>query len=552
MAEAQQQNPPAPTGLGATMEGIGKLPMVRQIGLMVAFAAAVALGVAVVLWSQTPNYRMLYGSLSAQEIMEITQVLDQNGIEYKLNEMTGAILLPADRVHEARLKLAGLGLPRGRGVGYELLEKDQGFSTSQFLESVRYQRALEGELARTIAALNNVKSARVHLALPKQSSFVRARKKPSASVMVNLYQGRVMSAAQAASIAHMVASSVPNMEIENVTIVDQNGRLLSKPEESEAMRYTASQFEYRSKLERYYIERIEAILAPLVGPDAVRAQVVADLDFTVTEQTSESYNPEMPAIRSEQSVEEERVGAGAGGVPGTLSNQPPGEATAGEGTAASSRNSSRRTVRNYELDRTVSHIRKPTGTLRRLSVAVVVDQRRTVAEDGTVTTEPLSEEEMARIEALVREAIGYSAQRGDTVNVVNAPFVPPKEAEPLPEPGLLEQPWIWDVAKQLAALGVIAFLIFGVLRPVLRELAGRARPPVPEGATVGPDGQLLLENNMEGDTVALGSDGGAEGAPGLPGPDQRYEEQLTAARNMVTQDPTTVAQVVRQWVEKDG
>ncbi len=547
MAAAPENN------LMASMAGIGKLPIVRQVGLMVAFAAAVAIGLAIVLWSQEPNYRMLYGSLSSQEVMEITTELDKNGIQYQLNELTGAIMVSADRVHEARLKLAGLGLPKGQGVGYELLEKDQGFSTSQFLESARYQRAIEGELARTISALNSVQSARVHLALPKQSAFVRARKKPSASVMLNLYQGRVMSAAQAASIAHIVASSIPNLETEDVTVVDQNGRLLSTPETADEMRYTATQFDYRKKLEEYYIKRIETILAPLVGVDKVRAQVVAELDFTAVEQTQESFNPDPPAIRSEQSVEESRIGGGSGGVPGTLSNQPPGGGnTVGDQIAESGgvRNTSRRTVRNYELDKTISHIRKPTGSLSRLSAAVVVDERRVVAEDGTVSSEPLSDAEMERINALVREAIGFSEQRGDTVHIVNAPFQAAPEMEPMPEPGLLEQPWIWDVAKQVAGLAVLAFLIFGVLRPVLRNLAEKGQES--SAAAVGPDGQVLLEG-MAPDSVSLGSDG--EQVPQLSGPNpaqQQYENQLTAAKGMATQDPAVVAQVVKQWVDRDG
>ncbi len=543
MATAAPQN-----SLAASLAGIGKLPMVRQVGLMVAFAATVALGVAIVLWSQTPNYRILYGSLSNQEIVDITNVLDQNGIEYKLNDMTGAVMVAADRVHEARLKLAGLGLPKGRGSGYELLDKDQGFSTSQFIESARYQRALEGELARTIASLNSIQSARVHLALPKQSAFVRARKKPSASVMVTLYQGRTLSPDQAAAIAHMVASSIPNLETENVTIVDQHGRLLSTPETAEELRYTATQFEYRRQLEEYYIKRIETILAPLVGADSVRAQVVAELDFSITEQTQESFNPDLPAIRSEQTVEENRVGAASGGVPGTLSNQPPGGgATAGEAAAeqTGSRDTSRRVVRNYELDRTVSHTRMPTGSLRRLSAAVVVDERRSVAEDGTVTTEPLSDAEMERINSLVREAIGFSAQRGDSVNVINAPFQAPPPAEPAPEPGILEQPWVWDLGKQLAGLALLVFLILGVIKPVLKNLAEKGRT---QEVPVGPDGQLLLEN-MEGGAAALP---GAEGAPQLASPNKQYEDQLAAAKSMATQEPEKVAQVVRQWVESDG
>jgi len=551
MATTENQLTPAPQkNISASLAGMAELPIARQLMLMVGFAAAVALMVAVMLWSQAPNMKMLYGSLGSAELMEITGALDQNAIPYQLNELTGAIMVDAASVHEARLKLAGLGLPKGQGTGYELLEKDQGFSTSQFLESARYQRALEGELARTITSLNSIQSARVHLALPKQSAFVRMRKSPSASVMVSMYQGRIMRPEQASSIVHMVASSIPNMEVEDVTVIDQNGRLLSQPETANDMRQTSTQFDYRKKLEEYYIKRVETILSPLVGADSVRAQIVVDLDFTATEQTQESFNPDLPAIRSEQTVEEQRSGNGALGVPGMLTNQPPGagttnaDAAGGEGGVS---NSSRRAVRNYELDRTISHTRMPYGSLRRLSAAVVVDERQVVAEDGTVTTEPLSEQEMERINSLVREAIGFSAQRGDSVNIINAPFQAAAAVEALPEPSLLEQPWVWDVAKQLAALLVVLIIIFGVLRPVLKGLAKKEESA--EAAAIGPDGQPLALGDLENDTVSIGEDGEPLK---LSGPDKQYEDHLEVAKSAATSDPHLVAAVVKGWVDSDG
>lgn len=521
--------------IGNQIEGMSSMPLFRQLGMMVALAATVALAVAIVLWVKEPTYRMLYGSLSDQEMMEITQVLDQAGIKYDINSSTNAVLVDAGRVHDARMQLAGQGLPKGSGTGYELLDKDQGFGTSQFIETARYQRAIEGELSRTIGSLNNIQNARVHLAIPKQSAFVRNRKKPSASVMLNLYQGRAMTKGQAHSIAHLVASSVPNLEMEDVTVVDQNGRLLSRPDGETEFGQSSNQFEYRKNLEQYYTSRIEQILEPIVGMGKVKAQVVADLDFTVTEQTHESYNPDLPSIRSEQTIEEESSAAAAkGGLPGALSNQPPGAAAlneaAGEGANSGTSNNSRRVVRNYELDKTISHTRYQTGEIKRLSAAVVIDNKQ--GEDGSV---PLSDEELTRINGLVKEAIGFNPARGDSVNIINAPFITEAEAEPLPETSLLDQPWIWDAGKQLAGLALVLFLVFGVLKPVLKSLAEK-------GAAV--RHSAPSSNN----DMALQ---GPAAMPALPNA-RAYETTLETAKAVAQQEPQRVAQVVREWVDKDG
>lgn len=522
--------------------GFLSLPIAKQIGLMVGFAACVALAVAIVLWSQKPSYRMLYGNLSDQEVLEISTALDQAGIKYEVNGATGSIMVDAPQVHEARMKLAASGLPKGSGTGYELLDKEQGFGTSQFIETARYQRAIEGELAKTIGSLNNVQSARVHLAIPKQSAFVRDRKKPSASVMLSLYQGRVMSADQASSIAHLVASSVPNLEVEDVTVVDQNGRLLTKEEENGDLGRSNTQLEYRKNLEADYIKRILDIIEPIVGAGKVKAQVAADLDFTVTEQTQESYNPDLPAIRSEQTVEEENVGAGSNGVPGTLTNQPPqaGNTVAPAADAAGNapRNSARRSVRNYELDKTISHTRHQVGAVRRLSAAIVIDEKVTRDAAGAVSSTPLSQAEMDKITALVKEAIGFDANRGDSVNVINAAFMAPPELVAA-EPSLLDEPWIWDAGKQLLGIVAVLLIIFVVLRPVLRSLADKGAPPPAEAemvAAVGPNGEMIA--------LAPGEQ------PMLPG--VSYEQQLEIAKSIAKQEPARVANIMKEWVGKDG
>ena len=524
--------------------GINNLPLVRQVGLMIGFAACVALAVAIVLWSQKPSYRMLYGNLSDQEVLEISTSLDQAGIKYQVNESTGAIMVDAPQVHEARMKLAGSGLPKGSGTGYELLDKDQGFGTSQFVETARYQRAVEGELAKTIGSLNNVQSARVHLAIPKQSAFIRDRKKPTASVMLSLYQGRVMNPEQASSIAHLVASSVPNLEVEDVTVVDQNGRLLTKPEESEGIGQSSTQLEYRKNLEEYYMKRILEIIEPIVGAGKVKAQVAADLDFTVTEQTQESYNPDLPSIRSEQVVEEENTGAGASGVPGALSNQP---AQAGStvtppanAAATQAKNSAHRSVKNYELDKTISHTRHQIGALKRLSAAIVIDEKVSKNDAGEVSSKPLTEEDMTKITSLVKEAIGFDVSRGDSVNVINAAFLPPPTPEAGAEPSMLSQPWIWDAGKQLLGIGAVVLLIFVVLKPVLKSLAEK-------GVASGSAGTQHTAMGANGEMMTLGN---GQMQQLLSGPS--YEQQLEIAKAIAKQEPHRVANIVKDWVEKDG
>ncbi len=523
--------------IGNQIQGMDSLPLFRQIGLMIAFAATVALAVAIVLWVKEPSYRMLYASLTDQELLEITTSLDQAGIRYDINASSNAILVDAEKVHDARMRLAGIGLPKGGGTGYELLDKDQGFGTSQFIETARYQRAIEGELSKTISSLNNIQSARVHLAIPKQSAFVRNRKKASASVMLSLYQGRMISDGQANSIAHLVASSVPSLEMEDVTVVDQNGRLLTHADASSEMGQSSTQFDYRRKLEEYYIKRIEELLEPIVGVGKAKAQVVTDLDFTITEQTHESYNPDLPSIRSERTVEEQSAMPGLlGGVPGALSNQPPGAGVIngeeGDNASIGASNNSSRVIRNYELDRTISHTKHQTGKIKRISAAVVIDNK--TGDDGSV---PLTEEELDRINGLVKEAIGFNPARGDSVNVINAPFQVQPEPEPLPDTPLLEQPWLWDVVKQVVGLAVVLFVIFGVLKPALKSLAEKgksAREQLPPQA-----GSMAIEGSSQAMTA-------------LAAPVSSYDQTLESAKVVAQQEPQRVAQVVKEWVEKDG
>jgi len=458
---------------------------------------------------------------------------------------------------------AAQGLPKGTAMGFEMIQQDQGLGTSQFMETARYQLALETELARTVSSLQPVKAARVHLALPKASPFVRLQDNASASVLVELYPGRQLEQGQVSSIVHIVASSVPDLTPGAVTVIDQYGHLLTEGDpDSEAAQSTA-QFEQTHRLEADYVRRLEQLLTPMLGAGRVNAQVAADMDFSVTEEAHESYKPDSAAVRSEQTSEDTtRNGAGAAqGIPGATSNQPPAAAqakpaatakdkdgaiaaAAPAATAATSTTSgdnvvtqSRSNTRNYELDRTLSHTRQPVGRLRRLSVAVLVDNLpRTDAKTGKTALTPLSKDEMAKVEALVREAVGFDAARGDSVSVENAPFAAAEVPAITPLP-LWQRPELRDVARQgLGALSVLV-LIFVVLRPLLRNLLSASRPTAPMRI-----GELPVDVGEE--RLSLN---GPNGAATLA-----YEQKLAAARGAVAQDPKRVAQVVKTWLGNDG
>ena len=361
-------------------KGFGSLPMVRQVGLMLGLAVSVALGVNVAMWSQSPNYSLLYGELSAKDLSQVSQFLDQAGIEYQI-ERGSAIMVPAEKVNQARMKMATQGLSVDAEVGYDLLEKDQGFGSSNFLQKARYNRALEGELAQSISKLKVVESARVHLAIPKQSAFARKKSQPAASVVLNLYSGRVLNDMQVSAIVNMVASSVPEMETERVTVIDQKGRLLSSNSKNSDMLLSSTQFDYTRRLEERYVKRIVDIISPMIGFDGVKAEVVVDMDFTAHEQTKESYQPDQKVLRSEQVFNEESNQPVVSGIPGALSNHPPVSGSTAENLseeATKSVNSTSRAVRNYELDKVISHTRQSPTSLKPISVAVVVDYREKI------------------------------------------------------------------------------------------------------------------------------------------------------------------------------
>ncbi|HTE40135.1 MAG TPA: flagellar basal-body MS-ring/collar protein FliF [Steroidobacteraceae bacterium] len=524
---------------------------IRSILLLVGVAAAVAIGVAVALWSKEPTYSLLTSRVSDSEASKIVQSLETSAIPYQLDSASGAILVPADRLSDARMKLAQQGVG-GSDSGFASMSKDPGFGVSQFMETARYQHALETELAQTIGNLQPVEGARVHLALPRQSAFLRDRKPASASVFVQLRSGRRLSDEQIESIVNLVASSIPELDAAQVTVIDQQGHLLSSPKGNDEYAMRDKQFEFARRIEEVYTHRVEQLLGALVGPDRVRAQVVADVEQAISEQAREQFNPASQVVRSEQQAEEmSRTAGGPQGVPGALTNQPPqGGVALPPGTNAASNaaattastgpdNSSKQSTRNYEIDRTLAYTKQLPGQLKRLSVAVAVDNTRKVNDDDTVTETPLTPEQIENYTRLVKDAVGFDEKRGDSVNVVNASFhVPPAAEQEAPVAGtpIWQQPWVRDLAKVLAGLIVLVLLVFRVIKPLLGSLVSSASQMSSLGGDMSAQGQLASPN-------------GAPTAVNIA--QQQYETQVNDARSAVQQDPRRVAQVVKAWVSTD-
>ncbi len=524
--------------------------------LGVGFALLVALIAAAVMWGKTPDYKVLYSNLSDKDGGAIVAQLSQMNIVYKHADGGGAILVPSDQVHDARLRLASQGLPKGSTVGFELLE-NQRFGATQFQEQVNFQRGLEGELAKSIQSLSSVQSARVHLALPKQSAFLREQQKPSASVILNLYPGRTLDRAQVAGIVHLVSSSVPDLPMKNVTALDQHGTLLSSAgDANNAGGLDPDKLNYVQQLEQSYIRRVTDLLEPIVGRNNVRAQITADVDFVAVEQTAESFKPNVgvASVRSTALNESNAVaGSGAQGVPGALSNQPPANPTAplqgasGAPSTIATQNGNggpgkRELTTNYEVDKTTRLEKRPVGAVKRLSAAVVVNNNRVVDKDGKVTMQPLSEADLTKITSLVREAVGFSQTRGDTLNVVNVPFSVDEKITEAEVP-LWKQPENISLAKEvgkgLALLAGLLVLVFGVIRPAMRSV-GNSQAQIP------PMGDASGNALSAPDAVYM------PGQPGTQLSATNSAAQLMEVRRLVKTNPATVANVVRAWVNQDG
>ncbi|MEO0442922.1 MAG: flagellar basal-body MS-ring/collar protein FliF [Pseudomonadota bacterium] len=543
------------------IEGFNNLNLVRQAGLMVALAASVAIGFAVVLWTQGEDYRPLYAGLDRLDSKEVIEILEANNIDFKVDTRSGALLVADQDVHNARMRLAEVGLPSDSSVGFELLDQEQPLGTSQFMESARYRRSLEGELVRTITSINSVRSARVHLAIPKNSVFVRDAREPRASVFVELYPGRGIKPSQVRAISNLVASSIAELQLKNVTVVDQKGNLLSTGDDDPKIAKAMQELEYSTQVEELITRRIASLLDPIVGTNSYRAEVAADVDFNQVEQAEEMFNPDLPAIRSEQTLDEQRVGGGVGGIPGALANQPPavGEAPeqaenqGADGVGAQASNSRSQATRNFELDRSVSYIKHQVGKVRRLTVAVVVDDKEVInPETGQTEFQTWSDNELERLAILVRDAVGYSAVRGDSVNVINTPFLDSDDA------GLgdgkipfWEQIWLRDLLKPFAGLLVVLVMFVGLLRPILKTLAttGSQAKEDEEAQQLAAleEAGLGSFDELSDETVTLR---GGE-ALALPGPEESYEHMLNTIKGLVAEDPGRVSQVIKQWINEE-
>lgn len=530
---------------------LAALPARSRLTLGIGVAALLAVLVALALWGRQGDWRVLYANLSDQDGGAVVAQLSQMGVPYRHAEGGGAILVPASRVHDTRLRLASAGLPRGSVVGFELMDNAR-FGQTQFQERLTFQRGLEGELTRSIGALAAVHSARVHLALPNQSGFFREQQKPSASVLLTLHPGRTLERAQIAGIVHLVSSSVPEMQPRAVSVLDQTGALLSAPDGALAQQgLDTQQLQHVQQIEQAYLRRIVELLEPIVGRENLRATVTAEVDFSQTESTSQTFGPnqgEAPAAVRSQQVSESGAAAAAvpSGVPGAASNTPPTPTSApvnapaaplqaaptGGGGASTRRDQ----VINYEVDKTVRVTRAATGTVRRVNAAVVVNHRSSTDARGRETTQALPQEEIDKLTALVQQSIGYDRERGDSVRVISAPFRTPAVVEPAPLP-LWQQPWLHELLRGAAlplALALVAVvLVLGLLRPALKSLAPPAPAAPPRGTRI--------------DTlVADGADERAAALPALEAP--RSDERLERARQLARDNPVAVAGIVRGWV----
>ncbi|MCG9080274.1 flagellar basal-body MS-ring/collar protein FliF [Laribacter hongkongensis] len=570
MAELNESSPPTfQQRVREALERYRALPGNKKLLLFGGMAAVASILVAAYLYTREPAYKVLFSNLPDREGGQVTEALTKLNVPYQLAD-GGVIRVPAEQVYSTRLKLASEGLPKASGIGFELMD-NQKFGISQFAEQVNYQRAVEGELARTIEALGVVESARVHLAMPKQSVFVREQQLPTASVLLNLRPGFILDAGQIAGIRNLVASAVPGLPQKNITIVDQEGNLISRMPDMEdgSAGLSRRQLDYVRQIETSLTKRIEAILEPIVGSGNARAQVTAAVDFSEVEQTAETFNPNTPpnagAIRSQQTSESQtREEAPQGGVPGALSNQPPNAAAApvtlppgtqaglmpapnGQQNQARPVKSSKEATTNYEVDRTIQHVRQQTGALKRVTAAVVVNFKRTTTADGNAKMTPLSEQEMQQLDKLVREAMGFTQARGDSVQVVNASFADTAGSKAALQDRLLDyasnNPG--EILKWVLGALVVLYLLFGVIRPVVRDIV-KPKPVLPppgsdaaaaEGEGVAGEGGMTLEDLANLDPKELAR--------------REYDSMLEGARQVVRADPRMAAQIIKEWVNND-
>ncbi|KRA51222.1 flagellar MS-ring protein [Pseudoxanthomonas sp. Root65] len=535
---------------GAALTKIQDARVFKQMGTLLLIAGAVAVGMMVFFWSQKPAYTPLYTGLDAKATAEATDMLRAAQIPFQLDQASGAISVPEENLHDARLKLAGAGLAESGRLGFEMMERDPGFGVSQFVENARYQHALETELVRTITTLRPVRDARVHLAIPKPSAFTRQREVASASVVLDLRSGALLERNQVDAIVHLVSSSIPDLAPERVTVVDQSGRMLTISDPNSEAALNAAQFERVRKLETSFNDRIRELLEPLTGAGRVNAEVAVDMDFSVTEEARETFANDPAKIRSEQVSQNTVAGTGPEGVPGATSNTPPGPNAAAAPNPAAPVETASSATRNFEMDRTLQHTRQPAGRVRRVTAAVLVDHVPRTGENGKVVMTALDAATLTRIEALVKEAVGFDAERGDSVSVMNAPFVRETEAPvdvPFWESPWLHNPMVRDIARYGLGALVVIVLLFGVLRPAMRQIISPSARQKREDED-GIDVSVVDEDGEDGVVATLSHE---QLPPMRALPSDAYEDRLRQAREAVKTDSKQVAQVVKDWVAND-
>ncbi len=536
------------------MDTIGNTDMMRQMTLVVVLVISVAIAIFVVLFVQEPDYRPL-AKMDTEELIETLDYLDANLIDYKLEG--NIIQVRVDEYQKIKLGMSREGLAQAEQAGADIIMQDMGFGVSQRVEMERLKHAREKQIAATIEDIASIKKARVLLALPKENVFARREKKASATVVLTANRGAVISGEEVDAVVDIVASAVQGMEPERVTVTDSNGRLLNSGSQDSLSARARKEYEIERQRETEYQEKIDSILIPVIGIGNYTAQVDVTMDFTAVEQTQRRYNPDLPAVRSEMVIEENSVGSIAAGIPGAVSNQPPLDANIPEQAGGNGQvapvpgRTTKESTRNYELDTTISHTKQQTGVIRRLSVSVAVDYLQTTGEDGTVTSEARTPEELLSIRRLLQGGIGFDVTRGDSLEVVSMPFsrIDTGIEEELP---VWEQPFFMPLVKWVMGGLVVIALIFAVIRPMLSRLInpddGQAGDDfdADEGLDLGDDTINMLSSDFDEGQVGFAPDGS------LMLPDlHKDEDVLKAVRALVANEPELSAQVVKGWLMQD-
>jgi len=544
-------------GLAASQEFMRQPAMVRAMPMIVV-ALVILVGLAAILTMREPAMTQLFPRLAEEDKALVMQNLEAQGIKGKIDQTTGTILVPRNDYHRARIQLAAAGLPKSSAAGYDILT-NMPIGASRAVELVKLKQAQESELARSIMEIRDVEGARVHLAIPERSAFVRDQNPPSASVFLKLSQGRALSQGQVQSIAHLVSSSIPYLPVANVTIVDQTGALLTNPQRDNDLGLSAQQLEYKTRIEKMLRERIANLLTPIVGIGNFNSEVNADIDFTRTEQTNETYDPNMQAVRSQQETIQESSDARARGVPGATSNQPPNTPALtatppGGGTAQTADNSRARsstTVRNFEVSREVRSTRRAVGEIKRITLAVVVRSAMVPDENGRMVEKPLSEDERNRMTQLLQEAVGYVPDRGDKITLISSSFA---EMQKLEGRSWYDAPWLEDAIKQIVIVLILGVVVLGALKPFLERLLDRSmstsmrseEPIVGEGESI----EVREGETLEDIKARLKPKKNAISAE-LLDTANTYDDKITLIRMLVGDDSARVTAVLKSLIQRD-